>query len=203
MDLGGAINLMARTRRRLLLPLAGGVLLASAGQAFAQAGSTAPWQIFLLLFVVLAVVCWPICAWFILTGRAAIAVARASQSWPTAPGTVLASEVDTSLRLLSKNRDYKHVPTVRYAYEVAGKRHEGDVIQFGLTEAASRSVAEQTIKPYPVGGKVKVFYDPQDPTKSVLETSEKAGRGRVVGGWILTGVPFVTMAVIWVIVRYV
>lgn len=193
---------MARTRRRLLLPLAGGVLLASAGQAFAQAGSTAPWQIFLLIFAVLALVCWPICAWFIVTGRAALAQARESRSWPTAPGTVLASKVDTSLRLLSKNRDYKYVPMISYTYEVAGKRYEGDVIQFGLTEAASRSVAEQTIKPYPVGGKVKVFYDPKDPKKSVLETSDKAGKGRIVGGWVMSGVPFLTVAVIWAIVRY-
>ena len=197
------MNLMARARRGLVFPLAGGALLASAGQAFAQAGSTASWQIFLLVFVVLGLVCWPICAWFIVTGRAARAQALASQTWPTAPGTVLASKVDTSLRLLSKNRDYKYVPMVSYAYEVAGKRYEGDVIQFGLTEAASQSVAEQTIKPYPAGGKVKVSYDPKDPTKSVLETSDKAGKGRVVGGWILTSVPFVTVAVIWLIVRYV
>lgn len=189
--------------RRLLLPLAGGALLASAGPAFAQASAPVYWQIFALIFVVLALVTWPICAWFIVTGRAARAQALASQSWPTAPGTVLESKVDTSLRMLSKNRNYKHVPTVRYAYEVAGKRHEGDRIQFGLTEAASKSVAEQTIKPYPVGGKVNVFYDPKDPAKSVLETSDKAGKGRVIGGWIMSGVPFVTVAVIWAIVRYV
>ena len=171
------MNPMKRARRRLLLPLAGGVLLASAGQAFAQASSTAPWQIFLLLFVVLAVVCWPICAWFILTGRAALAIARASQSWPTAPGTVLASEVRHVAAAAVEESRLQHVPTVRYAYEVAGKRHEGDVIQFGLTKSASRSAAEQTIKPYPVGGKVKVFYDPKVPMKSVLGRSEKAGRG--------------------------
>jgi hypothetical protein len=159
------------------------------------------WAIF-QLFVLFAVICWPIAAWFILTGRGARAQALASQKWPTAPGTVLQSEVVRTVRLFSNEaNDYIYTPTVRYAYEVAGKRYEGDTIRFGLIVGKQPFQEDGVIKPYPVGGAVNVHYDPADPKTSVLETTVTEARGRVWGGWIMTAVPFLLIALLWWVSR--
>jgi hypothetical protein len=158
------------------------------------------WWLVLQLFALFAVICWPMSAWFILSGRGYRAQAQASEKWPTAPGTVLSSEVDRSKPLFSK--DYQYTPKVRYAYEVQGTRHEGDTIQFGLMASAYKYQAEEVIKPYPVGGAVAVHYDPADPKATVLETSAKSGSGRIWAGRIMAAVPFLLIALLWGIARY-
>jgi hypothetical protein len=158
------------------------------------------WWLVLQLFALFAVICWPIAAWFILSGRGYRAQALASEKWPTVPGTVLASEAKRNKPLFSK--DYQYTPTVRYAYEVQGTRHEGDTIQFGLMASAYQYQADEIIKPYPVGGAVTVHYDPADPKAAVLETSAKSGSGRFWGGWIMVAVPFLLIALLWAVVRF-
>ena len=97
------------------------------------------WAVF-QLFVLFAVICWPIAAWFILSGRYSRGMAQASQGWPTVQGKMLASEVVRSTPLTAKDQfDYTYTPTVRYGYEVGGKRFEGDTIQFGLLGGRANS----------------------------------------------------------------
>lgn len=155
------------------------------------------WAIF-QLFAVMAVICWPISAWFILTGRGYRAQAQASQKWPTAQGTVLSSEVEQSRSLFSKEAfDYTYTPKVRYAYEVGGKRYEGDTIQFGYMGGKTSYNEEKVIQRYPVGGAATVHYDPVDPKVSVLETATSSGSGRYWAGWIFSTVPFLLVALLW------
>ena len=157
------------------------------------------WWLFFQLLLLFAVICWPISAWFILTGRSYGAQALASEKWPTVPGTVLSSEVDRSKPLFGK--DYQYTPKVRFAYEVQGARHEGDTIQFGMMATTTSFQGEEVIRPYPVGGAVTVHYDPADPKMSVLETSAKSGSGRIWGGWIVAAVPFLLILLLWGIMR--
>lgn len=94
-----------------------------------------------------------------------------STGWPTVTGTVLSSEVDVH----DGRRDVDEVPVttyhpaVRYAYEVAGRRHVGDRItfgDFGSTDLAGRrALAER----YAEAAAVTVHYDPDAPGDAVLE----------------------------------
>jgi hypothetical protein len=155
------------------------------------------WAVF-QLFVLFAVICWPIAAWFILSGRYSRDMARASRNWPTVPGKVLASEVLRSLPLTAQNSlDYTYTPTIRYAFEVGGKAYEGDTIQFGLVSGKNPILEEAVLKPYPVGAKVNVHYDPANPKNSVLDTSLRSGSGRLWAGWIMIAVPFLLILVLW------
>jgi hypothetical protein len=158
------------------------------------------WWALLSIFALFAVICWPISAWFIVTGKGYRGQALASAKWPTAPGTVLSSEVERNKPLFGK--DYQYAPKVRYAFEVAGKRYEGDMIQFGMGNLIYSYQADEVVKPYPVGAAVTVHYDPADPKNAVLETSAKSGAGRYWGGWIMTGMPLLLTLLLWGIMRF-
>lgn len=58
---------------------------------------------------------------------------------------------------------------VRYRYRAAGKDHEGDRLAFGAKALMTQAAAEAVVARYPVGAKVKVYFDPRHPARSVLE----------------------------------
>jgi hypothetical protein len=86
-----------------------------------------------------------------------------SRSWPTAPGVITESRVDSS-----RNRDgqWSHTARIRYRYTVDGKTYNGDTISYakGLFDGASVQVSR-----YPQGSAVGVYYDPKDPASAVLD----------------------------------
>ena len=67
------------------------------------------------------------------SGLKSRANARASETWPTAGGTVLASDVEQRAHYSPKTRKttYDYEPKIRYRYKVAGTDYESDVIRFG------------------------------------------------------------------------
>ena len=99
--------------------------------------------------------------------------ARASRAWPTAAGTVIETE------LTSRTETYRqqdriethtvYAPRVRYAYEVEGRRYEGERIRFG-TYRESETAARAILDRYPAGASVEVHYDPANPAAATLET---------------------------------
>lgn len=58
---------------------------------------------------------------------------------------------------------YEYRPAVSYAYEVAGRTYNNNVIGFGLAPLEERAEAEQLLHSYPKGCSVRVHYDPDDP----------------------------------------
>lgn len=101
-------------------------------------------------------------------------VKRASR-WPAATGKVISSrsearKVDRSSGA-GKDRivdtEIRNFAAVRYSYDVAGTRRTGDRI--GLAHDVGNFQVAEKLKKYPAGAIVTVYYDPQDPRKSVLE----------------------------------
>ncbi|MCC6792129.1 MAG: DUF3592 domain-containing protein [Thermomicrobiales bacterium] len=107
-----------------------------------------------------------------------------SRSWPTASGVVTASRVvDDSYR----TNDFE--PYVTYSYAVAGKPYVGDVVRSGGFDYRSQRSAEAKLADYPVGSTVAVRYDPDDPSRAVLES----GGG---GDWWLIGAAGVAAGIV-------
>jgi hypothetical protein len=120
----------------------------------------------------------------LLWGLRTAATIRASAGWPTTPGVVLASRVkpdSTRIRGGGYNRHY--VADIRYAYDVAGRRHESDTFVFGEPRAfPDPAAAEREVAAYPAGRSITVFYDPSDPATSCLAPGVvPAGFGLLLG----------------------
>lgn len=91
----------------------------------------------------------------------------AAQSWPKTKGVVLSSRVE-SRRSGTSTSTY---PVVLYRYEVAGKTHQSQTIRAGDKFMSVRIIgqAQKTVDRYPVGAKITVYYNPDDPTDAALE----------------------------------
>lgn len=94
--------------------------------------------------------------------------ARASASWPTAPGIV-----ETSQSTVQRRSRHVHIG---YAYEVQAVRYRSSRVAFG---SYSPAAGRRWLRQYPVGATVTVRFDPRDPATSVLEP-------RVIeGNWVM------------------
>jgi hypothetical protein len=84
-----------------------------------------------------------------------------SRSWPTAEGTIVESHLD-----LSTGGDPRpdRSSRIRYRYRVGDHEYEGDRIQLLTWLLPTRRLIEG----YPVGRRVDVRYDPQNPGNAVL-----------------------------------
>lgn len=95
---------------------------------------------------------------------------KAAESWLKTQGVVQSSELS-----VRRNRDTdgssstQYFPKVVYNYEVKGTNYTSNVLSFGKANT-SKKKANLAVAKYPVGTSVQVYYDPADPTKSVLET---------------------------------
>jgi hypothetical protein len=110
--------------------------------------------------------------------------AKASSSWPTAQGNVISSDVS-----YSSNADggESYSPEVIYQYTVNDQHYESHTIKFGENSYSSRRKAEGIASSYPVGKEVTVYYDPQNPERSVLEPGVSGGSYIVLGIGVLFG----------------
>lgn len=107
--------------------------------------------------------------------------ARASQTWPSSSGEVLHSKVESRQETRSRRtpRGVRHPrtvtlhrPLVQYRYQVEGTPHIGTRISFYDAASDRAELARAVVARYPRGTAVTVFYDPLDPTRSVLEPGE-------------------------------
>lgn len=88
--------------------------------------------------------------------------ARDSRDWPRVEGRVTRSTVDHSQR--------ESKPQVVYAYTVAGTPYTSGQISFDLFDKpGGQGRIESIIARYPVGEKVTVYYDPNEPRTAILE----------------------------------
>ena len=93
-----------------------------------------------------------------------LARAEASIGWPTAEGTIKRSDVAPYRGKGGKN----YVPEVRYDYQVAGTAHRGWRITWDTPASKQIEAAQALLKAFPVGQRVKVYYDPRKPALSLL-----------------------------------
>ena len=125
----------------------------------------------------------------------AVAKAKASETWPTAMGTLTRSEIvveEDSDRDGGTTTWYN--PVVAYSYNVAGEAIEGSRIRFANMRRGSRKKAEEVLARYRAGDNVTVRYNPEKPKEAVLE-SQKPGPLYLV--MALAGLIFIAAGLLW------
>lgn len=104
--------------------------------------------------------------------------AAASPGWPTAPGTVLASEIRDTHIMRGKREVDAYRAYVRYSYVVDGKNLEGDNLHFAYEPDTRRELADAVIQRYRAGASVTVLHHPHHPWVSALEPGHADGLRR-------------------------
>jgi len=103
----------------------------------------------------------------------AVGKAKAAETWPTATGRVISSEVvEEESRDREGGTSTWYNPVVTYAYSAGGRELTGRRLRFGNYRSASRKKAEAALAPYPAGANPMVRYNPEAPEECVLETAK-------------------------------
>ena len=96
-----------------------------------------------------------------------------SENWEKGTATITSSEIE---KTESKSKDAQgftqtntsYGVSVKYSYIVEGSNYEGNTVGFGTMSHNERSDAQDELKSYPKGKTIDVYYDPEDPSDSVL-----------------------------------
>ncbi len=105
-------------------------------------------------------------------GLMELVVAHETQRWPTTLGHVIESHI-----VYNKTGPSGHM---RYVYSVEDVKYKSGSVA-GVWSSLGRGVKE--VEKYPKGASVSVFYDPNDPSNSVLETGPSITR---TGWWVVS-----------------
>jgi hypothetical protein len=97
-----------------------------------------------------------------------------SENWDKGTATVTSSEIE---KKESRSKDAQgftrtsksYSVRVQYAYTVEGSNYEGNTVGFGTMSHNERSDAQEELKSYPKGKTIDVYYDPENPSDSVLK----------------------------------
>ena len=114
-----------------------------------------------------------------------------ARSWPEVPGRVVQAqvvEVDQGGWGQGSKRTYTTL--LEYEYQVAGKTYRAD--RTGLwPELRIQRLREETAARHPPGQPVRVFHDPADPARALLDRSVGAGHhGPGAGGLVMLALGF-------------
>lgn len=91
-----------------------------------------------------------------------------SGSWPSVDGTVVSSKVVAGTSGTGKSRSTTYEAEVKYRYQVDGAAYESDVLRIGQKSMGLKSGAQDDVRRHRPGPET-VYYDPADPSNSVLE----------------------------------
>ena len=97
----------------------------------------------------------------VLKGRA-VAAARETAAWPSVRGVV------TRAGIVETAPGGRYLPDVTYAYAIAGREYVGDRVRVSARRSLTRRAAERAAGEFAAGEPVRVYYDPEDPRRSVL-----------------------------------
>lgn len=129
---------------------------------------------------------------FFIVGFISTKRSKTAQSWPTASGSVLNSDVEKHVDYDSENgSSTTYEPVVTYQYTIMGQNYIGTRIAYG-TNRFNRKKAYEISSKYPSGSQVIVHYNPEKLTDATLEIVARGGKAYVIVG--------MTMAVIGLIV---
>jgi hypothetical protein len=106
-----------------------------------------------------------------------------SMSWPSTQGEILQSEV-----IQKESGGYSATSTVYkakilYRYQVQHRKYKSDKLSIGQSvNTGSKDRAETTVRQYPVGATVDVYYNPENPKDVCLERKEEM----IIMAWIMS-----------------
>jgi hypothetical protein len=105
--------------------------------------------------------------------------AKATETWPTANGSILSSRLDQQTRTeRNQGRTYtrtSYTPIIEYTYTAGGQTYQGSRIFPDASMSYDHGTAQGIVNRYQPGAPVAVHYDPGDPAQAVLETKAKGG----------------------------
>jgi hypothetical protein len=97
---------------------------------------------------------------------------QAARSWDKVEGIITISRVDQPAAHVSDDLN-DATPIIRYRYRAGGQDLESDRIRIGGQPLTTRVLAGKFIARYPVGARVDVHVDPNDPNNALLEPSQQ------------------------------
>ncbi len=99
---------------------------------------------------------------------------RQSQSWAQTTGHIVRSEIEVRRhQFQGEPETVKNVPAVEYEFKVGARTIHG--VRIGIGDDTGGANTEATLKRYPMGANVTVYYDPADPRQCVLEREGPKG----------------------------
>lgn len=87
-----------------------------------------------------------------------------ADSWPKTTAVIDKSEIAHH----RGDNSVTYTPDIQYHYIVEGQNYEGERFWFRTSNVNDLKTLEVTMKPYTVGTEVDCFYDPENPSSSVL-----------------------------------
>ncbi len=90
---------------------------------------------------------------------------QASLGWPSTAGRIVSAQVN---RRWEEDEGFACSFSASYEDIVGGQQHASNRLSFGLPPDLSCSTADDWLTDYPAGASVPVYYDPADPSTSVL-----------------------------------
>jgi len=111
-----------------------------------------------------------------------------ANAWPVTQGEIVSSVVELRRTTDDGRARTSYIPIVEFAYTVAGNRLHSRQVKLGLEVSGSEGFAQKIAARYPVGAKVDVHYDPQDPSNAALENPTGTN-------WLLLGVALACFAI--------
>ena len=96
-----------------------------------------------------------------------------SENWDKGTATITSSEIEKTESRSKDAQGFTQTSTsysvrVKYSYTVEGSNYEGNTVGFGTMSHNERSDAQEELKFYPKGKTIDVYYDPENPSDSVL-----------------------------------
>jgi hypothetical protein len=130
--------------------------------------------------------------WFEIYGLSVIIHQYRAESFSVAKGNILSGEVVAGHR---RHSSY-YYSLLRYSYQVNGKNYIGRRYRYDGKQSFSESAsAERMVREHPVGSEIQVYYNPADPSDSVL--SQRLEGGDI--GIFLIILPFCLFVLYWTV----
>jgi len=132
---------------------------------------------------------------FLVVGLVAAKRAKAAQSWPVIPGTVLSSQVVEHESTDSEgSSSISYEPRVEYQYIVMGQSYTARRVAFGANSFDYKKASEIAAR-YPVGAQVSVHYNPDKVSDATLETGAVSTKLFTKLGGAMAGIGLVIVIV--------
>lgn len=138
----------------------------------------------------------------LIVGMQEVVGANRSGKWLAVSGTIIRSEVKISEDRRSRSSSrmseivQSYQPDVAYRFTVNNTSLTGDRIKFGMVSNAS--LAEKTVRKYPLDKEVDIYYDPDNTNQSVLEPGYSWGLLLMpILGLVVTACGFLSVVIIW------
>lgn len=125
--------------------------------------------------------------------------AKITQTWPTTNGQIMFSTVQARTTSSSEGTSTSHYPVVTYQYQVGGQMYQSNSLYAGSEVGYWRGKAERKAAQYPQGAMVPVYFNPMNPSQSVLETTAPGSKLMMWIVIVLAVITVITLAFIAVI----